>query len=62
MMRRLLLLSLPLVGCTRTNVALGAGAKVAGAILGTGTERKGKAVAIHTGDDTAKVNRVCAQR
>jgi hypothetical protein len=40
----------------------GAGAKVAGALLGTGTERKGKAVAIYSADDTAKVNRVCAQK
>lgn len=40
----------------------GAGAKVAGALLGTGTERKGKAVAVYVADDTAKVNRVCAQR
>ena len=38
----------------------GAGAKIAGAVLGTGTERKGKAVAIYTPDDTARVTKACA--
>ena len=40
----------------------GAGAKVAGAILGTGAERKGKALAIFSPQDTAKVNAACRQR
>lgn len=39
----------------------GAGAKVAGAFLGTGTERKGKAVAIFAVTDTSKVYGVCRQ-
>ena len=39
----------------------GAGAKVAGAFLGTGTERKGKALAIFAPADTAKVYGVCRQ-
>lgn len=38
----------------------GAGAKVAGAFLGTGTERKGKSVAIYVTADTARVRTVCA--
>jgi hypothetical protein len=37
----------------------GAGAKVAAAFLGTGTERKGKSVAIFVPEDTGKVRRVC---
>ena len=40
----------------------GAGAKVAGAFLGTGTERKGKSVAIFVPTDTARVRMVCAQK
>ena len=39
----------------------GAGAKVAGAFLGTGTERKGKAVAILAPADTSKVYGICRQ-
>ena len=38
----------------------GAGAKVAGAFLGTGTERKGKSVAIFVPGDTGRVRRVCS--
>jgi hypothetical protein len=37
----------------------GAGAKVAGAFLGTGTERKGKSVAIFVPEDTGRVRQVC---
>jgi hypothetical protein len=37
----------------------GAGAKVVGALLGTGSERKGKALAIFSPADSAKVNAVC---
>lgn len=37
-----------------------AAAKVAGAFLGTGTERKGKSVAIFVPSDTARVRTVCA--
>lgn len=37
-----------------------AGAKVAGAFLGTGTERKGKSVAIYVASDSARVRTVCA--
>lgn len=37
----------------------GAGAKVVGAFLGTGTERKGKAVAIFAPADSARVNAAC---
>lgn len=37
----------------------GAAAKVAGAFLGTGTERKGKAVAIFSPSDTARVYAIC---
>jgi hypothetical protein len=39
----------------------GAGAKVAGAFLGTGTERKGKSVAIFVPEDTGRVRRVCSR-
>ena len=38
----------------------GAGAKVVGAIFGTGTERKGKSVAIYIPGDSARVREVCA--
>ena len=38
----------------------GAGAKVVGAIFGTGTERKGKSVAIFVPADTVRVQKVCA--
>lgn len=37
----------------------GAGAKVVGAFLGTGAERKGKALAIFSPADSAKVNEAC---
>jgi len=37
-----------------------AGAKVAGAFLGTGTERHGKSVAIFVPGDTGRVRRVCS--
>lgn len=37
-----------------------AGAKVAGAFLGTGTERKGKSVAIYVASDSARVRTSCA--
>jgi len=37
-----------------------AGAKIAGAIFGTGAERKGKSVAIFVAADTARVRTVCA--
>ena len=37
----------------------GAGAKVAGAFLGTGTERKEKSVAIFVPEDMGRVRRVC---
>ena len=39
----------------------GAGAKVAAAVFGTATERKGKSVAIFVPTDTARVRSVCAQ-
>lgn len=38
----------------------GAGAKVAAAVFGVGTERKGKSVAIFVPSDTARVQKVCA--
>jgi hypothetical protein len=38
----------------------GAGAKVVGAIFGTGTERKGKSVAIFVPADSTRVKTVCA--
>jgi len=38
-----------------------AGAKVAGAFLGTGTERQGKSVAIFVPGDTARVRRACTR-
>lgn len=38
-----------------------AGAKVAGAVLGTGTIRKGKSVAIFVPVDTARLRQVCAR-
>jgi hypothetical protein len=38
----------------------GAGAKVAAAVFGTTTERKGKSVAIFVPSDTARVRAVCA--
>ncbi len=37
-----------------------AAAKVAAAVLGTETERKGKAVAIHVPADSARVQQACA--
>ena len=37
----------------------GAGAKVAGAIFGTGADRKGKALAIYHAADTARVRAAC---
>jgi hypothetical protein len=37
-----------------------AGAKVVGAIFGTGTERKGKSVAIFVPADSARIQKVCA--
>lgn len=37
-----------------------AGAKIAGAIFGTGAERKGKSVAIFVVSDTARVRAFCA--
>ncbi len=37
-----------------------AGAKVAAAVFGTGTERKGKAVAIYIPSDSARVQQACA--
>lgn len=37
----------------------GAGAKVAAAVFGTGTERKGKSVAIFIAADTARSNAAC---
>jgi hypothetical protein len=40
----------------------GAGAKVAGAVLGTGAERKGKALAIYSPADSARVAQTCAGR
>jgi hypothetical protein len=39
----------------------GAGAKVAAAVFGTATERKGKSVAIYVPTDTARVRDVCAR-
>ncbi len=39
----------------------GAGAKVAAAVFGTATERKGKSVAIFVPTDTARVRGVCAR-
>lgn len=39
----------------------GAGAKVAAAVFGTATERKGKSVAIFVPSDTARVRSVCAR-
>lgn len=39
----------------------GAGAKVAAAVFGTSTERKGKSVAIFVPADTARVRTVCSQ-
>lgn len=39
----------------------GAGAKVAGAIFGTGADRKGKSVAIYSVSDTARVRSACSQ-
>lgn len=39
----------------------GAGAKVAAAVFGVGTERKGKSVAIHVPSDSARVQKVCAE-
>jgi hypothetical protein len=39
----------------------GAGAKVAAAVFGTATERKGKSVAIYVPTDTARVRNVCAR-
>jgi len=39
----------------------GAGAKVAAAVLGTGTERKGKSVAIYVPSDSAHVREVCSK-
>lgn len=39
-----------------------AGAKVAGAFLGTGTERKGKSVAIFVPADTGRVRRACSNQ
>ncbi|MDQ6689117.1 MAG: hypothetical protein M3Z18_01255 [Gemmatimonadota bacterium] len=38
----------------------GAGAKVVGAIFGTGTERKGKSVAIFVSADSTRVRTICA--
>lgn len=38
----------------------GSGEKIVGAILGTGTERQGKAVAIYAAADTARVRDACA--
>jgi hypothetical protein len=38
----------------------GAGAKVMGAVFGTGTERKGKSVAIFVPADSTRVKTVCA--
>jgi hypothetical protein len=38
----------------------GAGAKVAGAIFGTGTERKGSSIAISVPGDSARVREACA--
>ncbi|HKO14842.1 MAG TPA: hypothetical protein VJU87_01330 [Gemmatimonadaceae bacterium] len=40
----------------------GAGTKVAGAVLGTGAERKGKSLAIFATEDSAKVNAACRSR
>jgi hypothetical protein len=37
-----------------------AGAKVAGAFLGTGAERKGKSVAIYSAADSSRVRQACA--
>ena len=37
-----------------------AGAKIAGAVFGTGAERKGKSVAIFVASDTARVRSFCA--
>lgn len=39
-----------------------AAAKVAGAVVGVGAERKGKALAIYAPSDTAKVYETCANR
>jgi hypothetical protein len=39
----------------------GAGAKVAAAVFGTATERKGKSVAIFVPADTSRVRNVCSQ-
>jgi hypothetical protein len=39
----------------------GAGAKVAGAIFGTGADRKGKSLAIYSASDTTRVRQACAQ-
>jgi hypothetical protein len=38
----------------------GAGAKVAAAVFGTGTERKGKSVAIFVPSDTARARSICS--
>lgn len=38
----------------------GAGAKVVGAFLGTGTERKGKSVAIFVPGDSTRVQKACS--
>lgn len=40
----------------------GAGAKVMGAVFGTGTERKGKSVAIFVPADSTRVQTVCAAK
>jgi hypothetical protein len=39
----------------------GAGAKVAAAVFGTGTERKGKSLAIFVPSDTARIKNACTQ-
>lgn len=40
----------------------GAGAKVMGAVFGTGTERKGKSVAIFVPADSTRIQTVCAAK
>jgi hypothetical protein len=40
----------------------GAGAKVAGAFLGTGTQRKGKSVAILVPSDSTRVQQICSAK
>jgi hypothetical protein len=40
----------------------GAGAKVVGAFLGTGTQRKGKSVAILVPSDSVRVQQVCSKQ